>query len=93
MVRRLLWLTLGASAGAWAVMRIQRAAAHLTPSGLTTDVQRYARHLGSDVRAAAKEAQRTKREVEAGLRPAQRAAEMGRATPPRPIEARSTDAS
>jgi hypothetical protein len=85
MVRRLLWLTVGAGAGAWLVLKVQRAASHLTPSGLGNDAQRYVRHLGADVRAAAREAQRTKREVETALRAAPRGNELAR-----PIEATST---
>ncbi len=75
MVRRTFWMVVGAVLGAWMVVKVQRAASHLTPSGALAAAQRRARHLGHDVTAALADGRRTKRATEAGLR------EMARSRP------------
>lgn len=90
MLRRTAWLLLGAAAGAWAVLRVQRAAARLTPSGAAGDLRRWVRHLHSDVAAALEEGARTQRRVEAGIRAEHHV--VGRSPVARPIDATATPA-
>jgi len=73
MVRRGFWLVVGAATGVWMVLKVQRAAARLTPSGAAEEARRHVRHLRSDLAAALAEGRRTKRSVEAELRQAPRA--------------------
>ena len=73
MIRRGFWLTVGVVTGVWMVLKVQRAAARLTPSGALDEARRQARHLGNDLAAALAEGRRAKRITEAELRQAPRA--------------------
>lgn len=68
MVRRTFWMLVGAGLGAWMVVKVQRAAARLTPSGALTAASRHVRHLRNDVAAALDEGRRAKRATEQELR-------------------------
>ncbi|MEO5678777.1 MAG: hypothetical protein ABIS47_03825 [Acidimicrobiales bacterium] len=70
MLRRTLWLAVGAGLGAWMVLKVQRAAAQLTPSGAAAEVGRRLRHLRLDLAAALAEGRRAKLVTEAELRQA-----------------------
>jgi len=85
-------MSMGAAVGVWAVARIQRAASHMTPTGMANDAQRFLSRLETDVRAAVREGARTKREVEADLRPSEQARRGARSPATRPIEAQATEA-
>ena len=73
MFRRGFWLAVGAATGVWMVLKVQRAAARLTPSGAAEQARRHVRHLRADVGAALAEGRRAKRDTEAELRQAPRA--------------------
>jgi hypothetical protein len=64
MLRRVFWIAVGA----FAAVRLQRAASRVTPTGIVDQAARYFRHLVADVRAALGEGGRTRREVEVALR-------------------------
>jgi len=72
MVRRAFWMLIGAGLGVWIVLRMQRAAARLTPRGVVEDVQRQVRHLRNDLAAALADGRRAKRAAEVDLRQAAR---------------------
>ena len=72
MFRRGFWLLVGAATGAWMVLKVQRAAVRLTPSGAAAQARRHVRHLTADVSAALAEGRRAKRATEAELRAAPR---------------------
>lgn len=67
MVRRWFWVSVGAGLGVWAVLRVQRAAAGLTPAGVVDEAWGHLRHLGLDMAAALADGRRAKRSVEADL--------------------------
>ena len=73
MVRRGFWLAMGAATGVWMVLKAQRAADRLTPSGAVDEARRHVRHLRADVAAAVAEGRRAKRATEAELRQLPRA--------------------
>jgi len=78
-MRRGFWLVVGAGLGAWAVLKVQRATARVSPSGLADGAARRVRHLGNDLTAAVAEGRRAKRLTEAQLRqaaPARRAIDV-----------------
>ena len=72
MLRRGFWMAAGAVTGIWMVLKVQRAAARLTPSGAAQQARSHARHLRNDVAAALAEGRRAKRATESELRQASR---------------------
>lgn len=73
MFRRVVWMSMGAAAGVWAVLRMQRAASRLTPSSAADEVWRQVRHLSDDIVAAVAAGRVVKRSTEADLRQMARA--------------------
>jgi len=73
MLRRGFWMAVGAATGVWMVLRVQRAASRLTPSGAAEEARRHVRHLRTDLAAALAEGRRAKQATEAELRQAPRA--------------------
>jgi hypothetical protein len=63
-MRRLVWLTLGAVLGAWAILRAQRFARHYGPGGMAQRAVRF----GAAMRAFAAEARTEMNRREAELR-------------------------
>jgi hypothetical protein len=61
-------MVVGAGIGVWMVLKVQEAAAKLTPSGALDEARRRVRHVGNDLTAALAEGKRAKRATEAELR-------------------------
>jgi len=68
MLRRGFWLTVGVGLGVWGVLKVQQAAARLTPSGALDSAVGHLRHLGLDAAAALDAGRRAKRATETELR-------------------------
>lgn len=68
MVRRTFWMLVGAGIGVWMVLKVQAAAARLTPNGALDEARRRLRHAGNDLTAALAEGRRAKQATEAELR-------------------------
>ena len=61
-------MLVGAGIGVWMVLKVQEAAARLTPGGALDEARRRMRHVQNDLRAALAEGRRAKQATEADLR-------------------------
>ena len=72
MVKRMVWLTVGAGFGFgvsfWVMRAARRTLARYTPERVSADVAGAVRGLGADLRAAVAEGRQAMREREAALR-------------------------